>query len=72
MRTYRDGDSLRNAVIKAGNRSVWVEFDVDLAAALLGQDFIGPQGPVRVEKVRLYRAENGVLAAQPLVVRRPE
>lgn len=70
MKTYRRGEDLKEGLKQFGARTVWVEFDGDLAAALLGQEFSGPLGQkVRIEKVRVYRAESGVLAADPVIRR---
>lgn len=71
MKTYTNGPALREGLRKFGARSVWVEVDAELIAGLMGRTFTGPEGHViSLERVGLYRAENGVLVADPVVLRR--
>ena len=69
MKTFVSADDLRRALKTYRARTVWVEVDADLLCALMGQRFNGPDGVVSMEQVSLYREDNGMLVAQPAVLR---
>ena len=71
MKTYTTGTELAEAIRAAGERSIWIEVDASMAGTMMGQEFTSPDGHViTLEQVSLFRAENGVLAGDPVFIKK--